>query len=84
MSKGADMQKKNFFALVQIVIMISVMGALTVVYADEGADEGVPSAFVEGISYDFGTVLERINVIHDFVIKNKGDADLEIVKVRTG
>ena len=74
------MQKKNFFVLVQIVIMISAMGALTVVHADESA----PSAFVEGMSYDFGTKFEGIDVIHDFMIKNKGDADLEIVKVKTG
>ncbi|MGB9499547.1 MAG: hypothetical protein ACKVE4_07305 [Dissulfuribacterales bacterium] len=74
------MQKKIFSVLVQVVIVISAMGFLTVVNADESA----PLALVEGVSYDFGTVLEGSNVLHDFVIKNKGDADLEIVKVKSG
>ena len=74
------MQKRIFITLVQVVIAISVMGAMTTVHAVEG----VPSAFIEGISYDFGTALEGIDVIHEFTIKNKGDADLEIVKVKSG
>jgi len=74
------MRKKFFFVLVQVVIVISAMGFLTVVHADESA----PLAFVEGVLYDFGTVLEGNDVLHDFVIKNKGDADLEIVKVKSG
>jgi hypothetical protein len=84
--KGEFMQKRIFITLVQVVIAISLMGVLTTVHADEGepADVGVPSAFIEGISYDFGTSLEGIDIVHEFIIKNKGDADLEIVKVKSG
>jgi hypothetical protein len=34
--------------------------------------------------YTFPTVLDGTEVTHDFVIQNKGDAELVIEKVRTG
>ena len=43
-----------------------------------------PNAEVEGTVHDFGTVLEGTDVVHGFVIKNTGDAALEIKNVRTG
>jgi hypothetical protein len=48
------------------------------------ADEGVPVAVVENASFDFGAVYDGVDVIHDFVIQNKGDADLEIIDVKAG
>lgn len=43
-----------------------------------------PKAELESLSHDFGSVLEGNDVIHGFVIKNTGDAPLDIEKVRTG
>lgn len=48
------------------------------------ANEPAPKAVAETDSYEFGTVLEGNDVIHDFVIKNTGDAPLEIQNVRSG
>jgi len=48
------------------------------------ANEAVPKAVAETDSFDFGTVLEGNTVLHDFVIKNTGDAPLKIENVRTG
>lgn len=43
-----------------------------------------PKAVIETKDYDFGSVMEGNDVVQDFVIKNTGDAPLDIQKVRTG
>jgi hypothetical protein len=47
------------------------------------ADTGRPVAVIENSAYDFGEVYERTDIIADFIIKNIGDADLEIQTVKT-
>ncbi|RMF81109.1 MAG: DUF1573 domain-containing protein [Nitrospirae bacterium] len=42
-----------------------------------------PHVAVEAPVYDFGTVLQGDKVVHRFVVKNTGDATLEIHKVKT-
>ena len=41
-----------------------------------------PAIFCEEPSYDFGTQDSSQTVTHEFVILNKGDADLEILQAR--
>jgi hypothetical protein len=43
-----------------------------------------PTAFLPETQYAFPRVLEGTEVLHDFIIQNKGTAPLEIKKVRTG
>jgi hypothetical protein len=43
-----------------------------------------PSVFIPNSQYTFSPVLDGAEITHDFVIQNKGDAPLEIEKVRTG
>jgi hypothetical protein len=43
-----------------------------------------PSPFVPESRYTFPTVLDGVEVTHDFIIQNKGDAELMIEKVKTG
>jgi uncharacterized protein DUF1573 len=71
---------RNRFCLILLIVSLSVIGFLAPVHADDGA----PVAVVENASYDFGSVYEGADVIHDFVIQNKGDADLEITDVKAG
>ena len=54
--------------------------------ANQSADQSVarPEAVVSNPIYKFANVLEGETVTHSFQIQNKGDADLEIIKVRTG
>jgi hypothetical protein len=66
------------FALAVLVVVVS--GMLTPALAKEGA----PDALLETPTYDFGTSYEGIDLYHDFVIKNNGDADLEIKEVKSG
>ncbi len=48
------------------------------------ASGAAPVAVLESPSYDFGSVYEGIDVVHDFIVKNTGDADLEIKSVKAG
>jgi len=43
-----------------------------------------PTAFLPETQYAFAPVLEGAEVMHDFILQNKGTAPLEIKKVRTG
>ena len=67
------------------IIKLVILGmTLCLLPAIAMANEPAPKAVVEIDSYDFGTVLEGNNVMHEFVIKNEGDAPLDITNVRTG
>jgi hypothetical protein len=66
--------------LFRTLIAICVVGLLTSAHATEGK----PVAVVENDSYDFGFKFEGLDVIHDYIIKNTGDADLEILTVKAG
>ncbi|MEJ2730186.1 MAG: OmpA family protein [Deltaproteobacteria bacterium] len=43
----------------------------------------LPLAHLPALRYEFAPVMEGREVIHDFVVQNKGSATLEIQKVRT-
>ncbi len=43
-----------------------------------------PKIHVPEPKYEFTTVVEGQNIVHDFVIQNKGNATLNIVKVKPG
>jgi hypothetical protein len=45
------------------------------------ATQGTPVAVVTETEFDFGTVSEGNDYVHDFKIANKGDGVLEIIKV---
>jgi len=71
---------RNRFCLILLIVSLFVIGFLAPVHADEGT----PVAVVENAGFDFGVVYEGVDVLHDFIIQNKGDADLEIVDVKAG
>ena len=71
---------RNRFCLILLIVSFAVVGFMAPVQADEGT----PVAVVENGEFDFGEVYEGIDVVHDFVIQNKGDADLEITDVKAG
>ncbi len=52
--------------------------------ADAPDAKGVPVAVFDSMTYNFNPVVEGMTVVHDFVIKNSGTADLKIEKVKTG
>ena len=70
-------------------VLIYILFILVVPYSafcgpnDQG-DSTFPKVHVPEGTYEFEPVVEGTNVIHDFVIQNKGTATLDITKVRPG
>jgi hypothetical protein len=70
-----------------ILIACAVIALLTVssvTFANESGLEGKPSASFPEASYTFAPVPEGTVIQHDYLVRNKGTADLEIQSVRTG
>jgi len=68
------------FCLPMLLVSLCVICLLAPVVAAEG----VPVAVVEQASFDFPPQFDGTDVVHDFIIKNTGDADLTIVEVKAG
>ena len=70
--------KTCLLAAVAILLIFSVAVCL-------GAEnDAAPSVFFPETRYEFSTVLEDAKVVHDFVIQNKGNATLNVERVKTG
>lgn len=65
-------------------LLLSMVFALCCFAGAAIAEEGKPVAFTETVVYNFGEVFEGAEISHDFIVKNAGDADLEIPKVKAG
>ncbi len=50
----------------------------------EKADPAAPQAYIPQKNFTFPSTMDGSRVVHDFIIQNKGDAPLNITKVRTG
>jgi hypothetical protein len=48
------------------------------------AQAGPPAAILQEAHYRFGTAIDGEIVRHDFILHNKGSADLTIEKIKTG
>lgn len=76
------MKLRHLFALPVYLCCIFFLSAAAI--ADTQAKDGVPVAEVAVNSYTFSSVVDGTEVVHDFIITNKGTAVLEIVKIKTG
>jgi hypothetical protein len=70
---------RNISILFRLAVIICFLAVLTSAYAGEGK----PIAVIEADTYDFGEVYEGTDIIANFIVKNTGDADLEILTVKT-
>ena len=75
------MKIRNSVALMMVAWLFT--GA-TAIAADARKTSGVPMAVFESTTYHFPTVVDGVTIVHDFVLKNRGTADLKIEKVKTG
>ena len=67
----------------QIVSMLMVWVAMTG-FGAVSVHAAAAQIYVGKDTFDFGTALEGDEVLHDFVVNNKGSGTLEIQKVKTG
>lgn len=50
----------------------------------EKPDTAEPLAYIPQKNFTFPSTMDGSSVVHDFIIQNKGNAPLNITKVRTG
>jgi hypothetical protein len=67
-----------------LVVVCCLLFSISPVAGEEKAPASVPSAVVPSPTYNFPEVTEGVEVLHDFIIKNEGTAQLDIKKVKPG
>ena len=76
------MRLKTFFAVfITFCIFLPAVGEIN---ARENKQVQSPLIFIPEPHYNFTPVVEGKDIIHKFVVKNKGSSTLKIEKVRTG
>jgi hypothetical protein len=81
--KGKEHMKRITRKIItELLVLFFISMTFVPAYAAEG--EGAPKAQLPKDVYDFGTVYEGPDVFQHIVIKNTGDADLKITRVRGG
>ncbi|MBW2337432.1 MAG: hypothetical protein JRF47_11865 [Deltaproteobacteria bacterium] len=63
---------------------IAIFFAFSVAVCLGAENDAAPSVFFPETRYEFPPVLEDAKVVHDFVIQNKGNATLNVERVKTG
>jgi len=64
--------------------VLAVMAGAMLSSADSARSQGQPKMDIPETRHDFGRVFERKQYIHEFVVYNRGEADLTINSVRPG
>ena len=83
------MKIKSLF-VIPLIVGILCWGTVSIGAEDEfvkspaSGPVRLPEAVLAKAKHEFATVVEGTVVTHDFVLRNKGAALLEIKKVRTG
>ncbi len=71
--------KRKILSAVMLLLFFSV----PLCFGEETA-QGIPVAVAPESLYKFTSAMEGDEVLHDFVLQNKGTADLKITRVQTG
>jgi hypothetical protein len=76
--------KKGYMNL-DIKKLLNAFIMLTVLLISGAPDTAcsAPSGFVSQKVFHFGTILEGVEVPHDFIIENRGDSTLKVLKVQS-
>ena len=72
-------------------IILTVVAILTLLYSApyafsveaDNSDKPIPIAFTASDTFEHPPVVEGKEVVHDYVIQNRGNAELKIEKVKT-
>ena len=70
-----------------LLLLVCFLMAFPLAFAQQSQTAGKPKMVIEQATYDAGTMYrggEKNFIEHDFVIKNTGTANLEILKAKPG
>lgn len=73
--------KNNLKGILYFISFAFCFGVMTAGYSCEV--NAAPALFIEKKAYDFGTILEGRQMPHDFILENRGDETLKILRVRS-
>ena len=71
-------------AKICLVTAVAMLLAFSVAVCFSAENDAAPSVFFPETHYEFSPVLDATTVMHDFVIQNKGNATLNVDRVKTG
>jgi len=73
------MMRKILFVWIFLGVLFS--GACC--WAADSSTQG-PKAYIAESVFEFNPVVEGTEIVHEFILKNRGDAPLEILKIESG
>ncbi len=76
------MKKQKIVSIIFIMVLFQFVFSLA--YAEDAKNEGKPIIDFPEITFSFSGVLEGTPVIHEYIVRNTGDAPLLINKVKPG
>jgi hypothetical protein len=81
-SERKSKDRPIFLSIIGIVIL--VIAAVIWLSQDSSSQEGQggPSIYFPEDSYDFGTISQKTQVSHTFIVKNTGGAPLKLIKAK--
>ena len=68
----------------RLVAIVALLIAFSSAVCFGAEKDAAPSVFFPESQYEFSPVLDGAEVVHDFVIQNKGNATLTVDRVKTG
>ncbi|MCF8108866.1 MAG: hypothetical protein K9J81_07725 [Desulfohalobiaceae bacterium] len=73
------MGSRQFFAL----IILGLLFCPLLAWAGERGSQGPDACFPENV-YEFQPVVEGRKVVHDFILHNRGQSELSVLKLKSG
>ena len=68
----------------RLVAIVALLIAFSSAVCFGAEKEATASVFFPESQYEFSPVLDGTQVVHDFVVQNKGNATLTVDRVKTG
>ncbi len=73
------MMRKYLFVSIFVGVFLSTVCC----WSAEGSQEG-PQAYLPETVFEFDPVVDGTEIVHEFILQNRGDAPLEILKIESG
>ncbi len=70
-----------------VYLVISIFSILFLSHTSLSTEDNIQkeaSAYFPETKYEFDPVVDGEKIVHDFIIQNKGNAPLQIIKVKSG
>jgi hypothetical protein len=77
MKKGYTIHENPYLLFAFIIFSVLLIALLP------RATYSAPAVFIDKKVFNFGTILEGVEVPHDFIVENRGDSTLRVLKVKS-